>query len=90
MDSRERFDKILLPNKKSFYSSLNVEDITDLDYRHAKIVFKNFHNKNLGDYCDMHVQRDTLLLKDIFENFRNKYIKIYELDMLLIFYLHRN
>ena len=55
MDSRERFDKILLLNKKSFYSSLKVENITDLDYRHAKIVFKNFNNKDLGDYCDMHV-----------------------------------
>ena len=63
-----------------FYSSLNMEDITYVDYRHAKKVFKNFNNKNLGDYHDLYVQSDTLLLADIFENFRNKCIEIYELD----------
>ena len=66
--------------KKYFYSSLNVEDITDVDYRHAKRVFKNFNNKNRGDYYDLYVQNDILLLADVFENFSNKYIEIYELD----------
>ena len=37
MDSWERFDEELLPEKEAFYSSLNMEDITDVDYRHAKI-----------------------------------------------------
>ena len=36
MDSWERFDENLLPNKKDFYSNRNMEDITDVDYRHAK------------------------------------------------------
>ena len=49
MDSRERFDETLLPRKEDFYSSLNMEIITGVDYRHAKKVFKNFNNKNLGD-----------------------------------------
>ena len=39
-----------------------------------------FNNKNLDDYHDLYVQSDTLLLADVFENFRNKYIEIYELD----------
>ena len=70
----------ILPDKEFFYSSLNMEKITDVDYRHAKRVFKNLSNRNLGDYHDLYVQSDTLLLADVFENFRNKCIKIYELD----------
>ena len=56
-----------------------MEDITDLDHRHAKRVFKNLNNKNLDDYHDLYVQSDTLLLADVFENFRNKCTEIYEL-----------
>ena len=56
MDSRERFDKTLLRNKEAFYSSLKIEDITDADNRHAKKVFKNFNDKNLGNYHDLFVQ----------------------------------
>ena len=85
MDSLERFDETSLPDKESFYSTLNMEDITDVDYRHAKIVFnglvlKSLKNKNLGDYHDFHVQSDTLLLACLFENFRNRCIKVYELN----------
>ena len=69
-----------MPNKKEFYSSINIEDITDVDYRHAKRVFKIFNNKNVGDYHDLYVQSDTLLLAHVFENFRNKCIEIFELD----------
>ena len=57
-----------------------MEDITDVDHRHAKRVFKNLNNKYLGDYHDLYVQSDTLLLADVFENFRKKFIEIYELD----------
>ena len=74
MDSWERFDETSLPDKEAFYSSLNMADITDVNYRHAKKVFKIFNNKILGDYYDLYVQRYTLLLGDIFENFRNKCI----------------
>ena len=50
IDSWERFDETLLPDKEVFYSSLNVEDITDVSYRHARRVLKYFNNKNLRDY----------------------------------------
>ena len=53
MDSWERFDETLLPDKKAFYSSLNMEDITDVDYRHANNAFKKFKLKNLGEYHDL-------------------------------------
>ena len=66
---------------KHFYSHLNMEDITDGDYAHAKSVCKHFEIKNLGEYHDLHVQSETLLLlADIFQNFRNMCLKIYELD----------
>ena len=73
---RNRSDETSLPKKESFYSSLNKEDITDVDHRHAERVFKKINNKNLGDYHDLYVQSDTLLLADVFENFRNKCIEI--------------
>ena len=50
MDSWERFDETSLLDEEASYSSLNMEDITDVDYRHANRVFKNFSNKNLGNY----------------------------------------
>ena len=66
MDNWERFNEILLPNKEAFYSNLNMEDITDTDYRHANKVFKELELKNLGEYHDLYVQSDTLLLADVF------------------------
>ena len=39
-----------------------------------------FEIKNLGEYRDLYVKSDTLLLSDVFENFRNKSIEMYELD----------
>ena len=80
MDSWERFDETSLPDKEAFYSCLNMEDITDVDYRHAKNVFNGVAPKNLGDYHDLYVQSDTLLLAHVFENFRKTCLKVYELD----------
>ena len=57
-----------------------LENITDKDCAHAQKVFEEFNLKNLGNYHDLYVQSDTLLLTDAFENFRNKCIQIYELD----------
>ena len=48
MGSWERFNETSLPEKKAFYSSLNMEDVTEVDHRHAKRVFKSLNNKNLG------------------------------------------
>ena len=54
--------------------------ISETDYRHAHNVFKTFKLNNLGDYHDLYVQSYTLLVADVFENFRNTCIKTYELD----------
>ena len=80
MDSWERFDETSLPDKEAFCSSLNMEDITDVDHRHAKRVFKSLNNKNLGHYHDLYIQSDTLFLVDVFKDFRNMCIKVYELN----------
>ena len=56
-----------------------MENVTDVDYGHER-EFKNLNNKELGNYHDLYVQSNTLLLADVFENFRNKCIEIYELD----------
>ena len=79
MDSWIRFNETSLPDK-DFYSNLNMEDITDVDYKHAKKVWKNFEIKNIG-YChDLYIQSDTLLLVDVFENIWYQCTEIYELD----------
>ena len=80
MDSWERFDETSLPEKEAFYSNLNREDITDTNYIHANKVFQKFKLKHLGVYYDLYVQSNTLLLADVFENFRDMCIKVYELD----------
>ena len=81
MNSWERFDETSLPDKKTFYSELYLEDITDKGYAHAQKVFEELKLKNLGDYNDLYVQSDTLLLADGFETSdKNKCIEIHELD----------
>ena len=80
MDSWEKYDENALPYKKDFYSSLNLEDISDEDYAHAQKVWEVFKINNLGDYHDLYVQSETLLLADVFQNFRNMCLEIYELD----------
>ena len=57
-----------------------MEDITDADYAHTKRVCRDFEIKKLGEYYDLYLQSDTLLLADVFENFRNMCLEIYELD----------
>ena len=80
MDGWDKFNEKSIPSKESFYSSLTLENITEVDYVHAKNVFKTFKLNNLGDYYDLYVKSDTLLLADVFENFRKTCIKTYELD----------
>ena len=79
VDSWERFNETSLPDKNYFYSELNLEDITDKDYLHAQKVFEKFYT-DIGNYHDLYVQTDTLLLADVFEKFRDKCIEIYGLD----------
>ena len=80
MDNWEKLNETTLPEKEDFYSHLNMEDITNVGYAHTKRVCKDFEIKNLGEHHDLYVQSDTLLLADVFENFRTMCLEIYELD----------
>ena len=80
MDSWGKFNEISIPPKEAHYSKLNEEDISDVDYAHAQKVWDVFEIKNQGENHDLYVLSDTLLLADVFENFRDKCIEIYELD----------
>ena len=80
MDSFEKFDETQLPEKEKFYSSLTREDITDEEYERAKQVWETFGCRNLGDYHNLYVATDTLLLADVFENFRKVCQEKYGLD----------
>ena len=59
-----------------------MEDTTDADYAHAKRVCKDFELKHLGEYHDLYVQSNALLLANISENFRNMCLKIQKLDLV--------
>ena len=80
MDNWQRFNETSLLSKESFYSNLNMENIEDIHYRHGNNVFNKFKLNNLDKYHDLYVQSDTLLLADMFENFRDMCLKEYELD----------
>ena len=79
MDNWKKFNETL-SEKEEFYSNLNMEDITDADYMHAKRVCKDFEIKNLEEYHDLYLKSDTLLLVDFFENFGKMHLKAYHLD----------
>ena len=81
IDEWDQFNEKVLPGKESFYSNLTLENITKTDYAHAYLnVFKKVNINNLGECHDLYVRSDTLLLADIFENFRQSCLKNYELD----------
>ena len=80
MNAWNVFDETTLSPKEDFYSELNLQGISDKDYAHAQKIWNVFEIKNRDEYHDWYVQSDTLLLSDVFENFRNKCLEIYELD----------
>ena len=67
MDDWEKFNETTLPEKEEFYSNLSLEGITNADYMHGKRVWKDLEMKHLGEYHDLYLKIDTLLLTDVFE-----------------------
>ena len=84
MEDWEKFNETL-PKKEDFYSHLNMKDITDADSAYAKRVSKYFKIKNSGNYYVLYVQSDTLLLADVFENFKDMSWNIWTWSLLLSF-----
>lgn len=79
-DSWDKLEETSLPAKEDFYSTLLESDITNEDYEHGKKVWEHFGCKTLGEYSDLYLKVDVLLLADVFENFRDICIETYNLD----------
>ncbi|XP_022160911.1 uncharacterized protein LOC111027017 [Myzus persicae] len=79
-DSWDKLEETILPRKEDFYSTLTEEHIDDEEYEHAVTVWNHFKCKTLGEYSDLYLKIDVLLLADVFENFRDMCISTYNLD----------
>ncbi|XP_043276014.1 uncharacterized protein [Venturia canescens] len=80
IDSFDRLEETALPPRASFYSSLTDSTVSENEYAHALTVWERFSTQTLGEYSDLYLKTDVLLLADIFEHFRNTCLKSYGLD----------
>ena len=82
MDSFSKFNDRELPKREEFYSQLTDEGISEDPYSHAQNVWNTFNLQNMGEYHDLYLQTDILLLTDVYENFRKTCLTYYGLDPL--------
>lgn len=80
IDSFEKFQETELPPIEAFYSQLADGGIKEEEYERAKVAWKEFNIQNLGEYHDLYLKTDVLLLTDVFEAFRKTAMKNYKLD----------
>ena len=80
MDCFENFNQTELPIKEQFYSVLNSQHITNVEYDHARKVWDTFSVKTMGEYHDLYLKSAVLLLADMFESFRKTCLQYYKLD----------
>ena len=71
MTSWDAFNETQLPPMEAFYGKLNMIGISDKDYEHAQKVWSEFGMKNLGEYYDLYLKTEVILLSNIFEAFRD-------------------
>ncbi|XP_026830153.1 uncharacterized protein LOC113563138 [Ooceraea biroi] len=80
VDCAEKLEDTRLPPRESFYSSLTGDTVSESDYAHAENIWQRFVIRTLGEYSDLYLKTDVLLLADVFENFRDSCINSYGLD----------
>ena len=80
MDNWDRFEETSLPRIEKFYSNLNMSGVSDSDYEHACRVWQEFRIRNMGEYHDLYLRTDVILLANIFKSFRRVCLENYELD----------
>ena len=80
VDSPVKLTETALPPQAAFYSILNQEAVSSEDYAHAEAVWRVFRCRTMGDYHDVYLKSDVLLLADVFESFRDMAMETYKLD----------
>ena len=75
MTSWDKFEETERPPIEAFYSELNMSGVSEDDYQHAQWVWKEFRIRNLGEYHDLYLQTDVVLLENVFEKFRETALK---------------
>ena len=80
INSWDRFEETQLPPIRAFYSNLNMSSISEEDYQHDQRVWKEFGIHNLGDYHDLYLRTDVVLLANVYKAFRDTCLKHYKLD----------
>ena len=79
MTSWDKLKETKLPPMEAFHSNLNMSDISKYDYEHAQKVWKEFGIKNVGEYHDLYLKTDLLLLSNVFQSFRNECLEYHKL-----------
>ena len=82
INSLERFNEPQLPTIDKIYSKLSDKSVSEKDYEHAQKVWKEFNCQTLGDYHDLYLKTDVVLLADVFQTFRKTCMGSYKLDPL--------
>ena len=80
MDSWDRFKETSLPSIKRFYSNLNMSGVSDTDYEHACSIWREFGIRNMGEYHDLYLRTNVILLANVFESFGRVCLENYGLD----------
>ncbi|KAL6419452.1 hypothetical protein ACFW04_011401 [Cataglyphis niger] len=80
VDDIDKLRETCLPPREAFYSSLTCDIVSGSDYERAIKVWERFRVQTLGEYSDLYLKTDVLLLADIFENFRDACMTSYGLD----------
>ena len=80
MNSFKKFSENKLPDRCTFFSSLKDECISEKDYLKVVDVWNVFKVHTMGDYHDLHLKTDVLLLAEVFEKFISTCLDYYVLD----------
>ena len=80
MDSWDKFKETSLPSIEKFHSNLNMSGVSDEDKERARSVWREFGIRNLGEYHNLYLRTDVVLLGNIFESFRRVCLENYGLD----------
>ena len=80
MDDWDKFKETVLPPKEALHSKLAMAGVSEKDYEHARRVWSEFGINNLGEYHDLYLCMDVILLANILEAFRKVCLDNYGLD----------